>query len=351
MFVGLFVSLCLFLLPGCTQRVQKSRPQPPVTVAHAVSEEEEQENNTRKIHTRIGRLNPATVVPGRTISEKSVPLMQDLASYYKIDIAPNNIPTCGQYNICRPVNERFRRFMQAIESNQDIIWAIRGGYGTSDLIPLLDSIPVPECSKTLIGFSDITSLHLFMARKWPHWRAIHASVLIHAVKHAHINDKFNTLLNILEGKVSKYAIDNLYPLNAKAKTKQSVIGRLTGGNLSVVVNSLGKIWEIQSMGKIMFLEDVNLSIDGIESALCHLKENCKFDGVSALVFGRFSIPDYSQKEIVNRLEEFAQSLEIPVYFTHKFGHGNVNQPLIYNAIAIIKDNKMTIDATTCVDLI
>jgi muramoyltetrapeptide carboxypeptidase len=231
-----------------------------------------------------------------------------------------------------------------MQSDHDVIWAIRGGYGTEDLIPLLDSMPVPNYSKTLVGFSDITSLHLFMAKKWPHWRAIHASVLIHAVEHVHITDKFGTLLDVLEGKIDKYVIKNLYPLNASAKYTSSVAGRLTGGNLSVVKNSIGKIWEIQPAGKIVFLEDVNLSMEGIESALCYLKENCKFDDVKALVFGRFSIPYYPQIDIVNRLREFAQSLEIPVYFTHRFGHGNFNQPLIYNAIATISKNNMTIDA-------
>lgn len=350
MFVIFFMSLCLFLLPGCTNRIQKCRMQSaPVVAIPIINEAQKIENDTKKIQARIGRLNPATIVPGRTISENSVSLIQDLATYYKVNIAPEDIPSWNKYNVCKPVAERFKQFMKAMQSDRDIIWAIRGGYGTRDLIPLLDSMPVPNYGKTLVGFSDITSLHLFMAKKWPRWRAIHASVLIHATEHAHIGNKFNTLLDILEGKIDKYVIDSLYPLNACAKTTSPVIGRLTGGNLSVVRDSLGKIWEMQSAGRIVFLEDVNLPMEGIESALIYLKENCKFDGVKAVVFGRFTIPDYPQKEIVDRLQEFANSLEIPVYFTHKFGHSNINQPLIYNAVATIYRDKITIDATSYFD--
>jgi muramoyltetrapeptide carboxypeptidase len=63
-------------------------------------------------------------------------------------------------------------------------------------------------------------------------------------------------------------------------------GTITGGCLSVVVTSLGTPWEIETEGKILFLEDVNERPYRIDRMLRHLLLAGKFRGVRAIVFGK-----------------------------------------------------------------
>jgi muramoyltetrapeptide carboxypeptidase len=237
-------------------------------------------------------------------------------------------------------DHRLNNFLDAINSDYKIIWAVRGGFGTARLLDSLNRLPNPRVAKTFVGFCDVTSVNLFMAQKWPNWRIIHATVLTYLSEHQPQN-KFNLLLDILENKINSYSIGNLSPLNEKARTEKNVNGKLTGGNLTIIENSLKTCWEIQTNGKIVFIEDVHEEPEHIYRMMCHLKEAGKLSGAKALVFGYFHKAS-DQKRVLLHLKGFAQTLDIPVYVTDRFGHGDYNLPLIYNASAIIHDGKMTV---------
>ncbi len=49
---------------------------------------------------------------------------------------------------------------------------------------------------------------------------------------------------------------SLVPLNTLAETSQSIRGRMNGGNLTLVENSIGTVWQIRTSGCILFLEEV-----------------------------------------------------------------------------------------------
>ncbi|MCK6600046.1 MAG: LD-carboxypeptidase, partial [Bdellovibrionaceae bacterium] len=74
-------------------------------------------------------------------------------------------------------NIRFDYLKLALEEEQsDVIWCLRGGYGSIHLLPLLDSLKKPKKKKLLIGLSDITSLHIYLQQRWG-WSTLHASHL------------------------------------------------------------------------------------------------------------------------------------------------------------------------------
>ncbi len=289
---------------------------------------------------RISALNPTVVSLGSGIDNFQARLMRLLVRKYKIDIPETSIANKNLYHCADTEKSRISFFETAIKSNHQIIWAMRGGIGTNYIISDLNKKPIPKEKKTLIGFSDTTSMNLFVTQKW-NWKAVHAPVLIHLAESVFSKEKFNTLLDILEGRVSEYTIEKVYPINNTAKKKKDVSGRLTGGNLTLIESSIGTCWEIQTKGKILFIEDINLKPQWIYRSMYHLKECGKLDDVKAIVFGKF-INSGSQKEIGSYLYKFSSELNIPVYITEKFGHGNYNKPLIYNAMATLSDEKMTI---------
>ena len=353
---SILISIC-FSLFGCSQNAPKKIVEKKVTITAAETPKEEQvvneiilqktlewmsENEVEDICRRIAKLDITFVAPGAGITEGSYYVMRALIKKYSIAIpkaAMENKAIC----FCADSEEnRAKNFQKAARAKEKIIWAIRGGFGSNMIINRLDKKPIPQVKKTLIGFSDTTSLNIFVSQKWG-WRAIHAPVFIHLEKSEFSKGRFDTLLDILEGRIDSYEIQDVYPVNNIAKKRSKLSGPLTGGNLTIIESSLSTCWEIDTDNKILFIEDVNLNTWRILRAMYHLKETGKLKNVKGIIFGRFTKCTDSQKEIASLLCQIAMSLDIPVYVTDQFGHGNYNRPLVYGAIATLRDNKMIVD--------
>ncbi len=89
----------------------------------------------------------------------------------------------------------------------------------------------------------------------------------------------------------------------------------------------------------MFVEDCYESAPSVYRSMYHLKAAGKLKKVKAIIFGEFvGSPKY--KEF---LKHFANEINVPVFITDKFGHGETNIPLVYGAKATIKNNSLVVD--------
>lgn len=332
-----FCSLLAFLLClGCVEQQRRG----PVETPQGTFKDEELDETSK----RIAGLNMTVIAPGAGITEDHIRTMQILRLKYGVNIPLDAIQNKAASYCADSVENRLKSVKQAIDSPHPIIWAMRGGFGTNMLIAEMDKWPIPKEKKMLVGFSDTTSLQLFVTQKWG-WKSIHAPVLIHLSDTVFSKDKFETLLDILEGKITKYEIDKIYPINDAARRQKQVDGYLSGGNLTLIEAGIGTCWEMETDGKILFLEDTNLRPWWIYRSMYHLKESGRLKGLKAIVFGRFVKSGFPQSEVGRTLVEFASTIDIPVYATDQFGHGNHNMPLVYNAKAVLHDNKMSVDAS------
>ncbi|MCR5225288.1 MAG: LD-carboxypeptidase [Alphaproteobacteria bacterium] len=332
MFKKLYVLALCLACTGCVE--QRYKNEKPVDTTFQNKEQD-------AAAKRIAHLNMTVIAASSGINKGYIHAMQILKNEYGANIPSHAFTNKNIIHCADSVQNRLKFMQQAIKSPQSIIWTIQGGFGSGLLLAEMNKWPVPKVKKTLIGFSDVTALALFVSQKWG-WRAIHAPVLAHLSEPAFAEEKFATLLDILEGKIQKYDINEVCPLNSIARQRKTVSGRLIGGNLTLVETGIGTCWEMQAKGNILFLEDVNVNSWRIYRSLYHLKESGRLNGAKALVLGDFTKTYASQKEVVDTLKMFANSLNIPVYITNRFGHGKHNMPLIYNAKAVLHDNKMTI---------
>lgn len=231
---------------------------------------------------------------------------------------------------------RFNCLRDALfDESDNIVWSLRGGYGSARIIPDLLKLSKPNKEKFFIGYSDITALHLFLSQEWG-WKTIHGSNIADLLKPEQDQGNFTKLAEILKGKVKQVTIDNLVPLNDIAKSSDLVNGKLTGGNLTMVQTSIGTSWQIKTKGKILFLEDVNVVPFRLERELLHLKQARLLEDVKAIIFGSFG-KDLDATMLV--LRNFADSLDIPVFKTNRFGHEKINDPIIYNTNSKIIKSK------------
>lgn len=227
---------------------------------------------------------------------------------------------------------RFSCFRDALYDGSSIIWALRGGYGCAKIIGELQKLPKPDKEKIFIGYSDNTALHLFLTQEWG-WKSIHGSCIAEIIDSEETDrGNFVKINQIISGKTKVAQISGLIPLNQFAMNSSVIESSLTGGNITIIETSLGTSWKIISSKKILFLEDVNISPYMLDRSLLHLAQAGVFEGVEAIIFGDVS---GSKDDILSVINDFATSINIPVFRSNRFGHKKINDPIIYNTKSVI----------------
>jgi muramoyltetrapeptide carboxypeptidase len=225
------------------------------------------------------------------------------------------------------VNYRAHSFINALNSGDSkAIWCLRGGYGSAEIIPFLNEIDIPKQTKLLLGFSDITALHLFLQVKW-HWSSIHSPVLNQLL---HNQELKNQMMPILFGKTTSLVYTNLQALNKIAKKNMEIRSKIIGGNLSLIQTSLSTCWQINASDKIIFIEEVSERGYKIERMLNHLLQAGVFNSAKALIFGDV-VPELEpngEDLCFLAISQFAENLSIPVLYLPGVGHDlKSNSPL------------------------
>jgi len=161
----------------------------------------------------------------------------------------------------------------------DAVLCARGGYGSNYLLPLLDFDALRMNPKAFVGYSDNTSLLLALERT--RMVTFHGPMVASDFATGKVDE--HSFRAALGGE----ALDLRFPAGTQvqALVAGDARGPLTGGCLSVVVTSLGTPWEIETRGKILFLEDVNEKPYRIDRMLMHLLLAGKFRGVRGVIFG------------------------------------------------------------------
>jgi muramoyltetrapeptide carboxypeptidase len=234
--------------------------------------------------------------------------------------------TLGSDLLCANSDEkRFGHLREALlNPDSQAIWCLRGGYGCTRLIPELLKLKSPKVNKLFIGFSDITSLHIFLQQKW-HWQTLHGPSANQVVNRRIDDASIQELKKIIFGQLQQIEF-SLTPLNAKAEHGNTIIEScLTGGTLTLVQASLGTDWHIETKDKILFLEEVNESAYRIDRMLQHLQQSAIFHEIKAILLGDFISNDAELIQSV--LKRFAQERNLPVFYCPGIGHGKTNRSL------------------------
>ena len=238
-----------------------------------------------------------------------------------------------------PLEIQLKHLKDAIYSDSKAIWCLRGGYGSMRLIPHLLKLKPPKNPKLFVGFSDITSLHLFFNQQWK-WPTIHGRTVSQLSPELKNTADRKFLKEVIFGDQTEKVFKNLKALNESAKKDGSIKGTITGGNLRILQSSLGTSWELEAKGKILFIEDVaerGYSIDRMLEQMIQAKIIHK--GLKAVVFGDFT--DGKERDgkdhTLLALKRFAAKVDYPVLRGLPAGHGKkINYPIPFHTPSVLK---------------
>ncbi len=234
------------------------------------------------------------------------------------------------------VENQVDHIKQALLSESYYLWCLRGGYGSARLIPFLEKMKKPKQKKILMGFSDITALHLFLNQKWK-WPTLHCRVLAQMdPQNSHADDQ--QYKKLFSGKLKSVEYKGLLPFNSAAKKKGVINATMTGGNLRILETSIGTSWQLKADNKILFLEDVGERGYSIHRMLTHLQQAKILNNkVKAVILGSFT--EGHEKDGTDRTQEalkaFANESSIPFYHGLPCGHGEENFILPFGTKAVL----------------
>ncbi|SFJ77259.1 S66 peptidase family protein [Thermoflavimicrobium dichotomicum] len=212
-----------------------------------------------------------------------------------------------------------------IDPEVKAIFSIRGGYGTPRILDLLDYDLIQRHPKIFVGYSDITGLHT----------AIHKHtglVTFHGPMVGELVEEHDPLTcSMLFHHLTDPASIESYcgrEEDSYTITPGVVEGEIIGGNLSLLVATLGTPYEIDTKDKILFIEDVSEEPYSIDRMLTQLKLAGKLTAAKGIVITDFSdIPAPTKRPsltIDRVLQDILAPLHIPCFYGMNIGHCQPN---------------------------
>lgn len=223
------------------------------------------------------------------------------------------------------------------------ILCIRGGYGAGRLLPLINWKDIVRHPKVFCGYSDVTALHIVLNQDC---RMVTYQTPMPSTEYYEDVDDFTmtylrrSLFGALTGPMPMgEAVEKLQGGQAR--------GPLCGGNLSLVRDSLGTPWEIDTRGKILFLEDVGEKAYRLDDMLTQLRNAGKFDDCAGVLLGYWTDcePEHPEKtlEISEILREVILPAGKPVLSGLSCGHSLPTMSLPLGATAVMDADHKTLE--------
>lgn len=222
----------------------------------------------------------------------------------------------------KDVNEMFKN------PKIDGIFCVRGGYGATKILPLLNFEMIKKHPKVFAGYSDVTALHIAfnqLCELVTYHTPMPSTEFIKPQMDAYTRSSF--MESIMETDEANYYLANPPQQEMAALVAGEASGQLIGGNLTLVAASLGTPYEIDTNGKILFLEEVDEYERSIDRMLTQLKLAGKLDEVAGILLGSWTNcgpqnPNQPEQSLPLQtiFEEILVPLKKPVLMNIACGH-------------------------------
>ncbi len=235
---------------------------------------------------------------------------------------------CGtQFNYFSGTDEERLADLQMMLDNPgvDAILMGRGGYGMGRIIDKLDFTAFVQKPKWICGFSDIIILQNHIQANF-NIPVLH-SPMCNAYKEEYINaPHLQSFFNAITGNTLTYSFPSSeYNRNGNAQ------GILTGGNLAILAHLTGSKSEIDTTGKILFIEDIGEVLYNIDRLMINLKRAGKLDNLAALIVGGLTDLTDTERPFGATAEQIiwdnVKEYSYPVCFNFPAGHIDINYTL------------------------
>ena len=227
----------------------------------------------------------------------------------------------------------------------DGIIAMRGGYGSIRLLDKLDYDMIAKNPKVFMGYSDLTSLHSVLNSRCE-LITFHGPMAVSNILKSFDEVTAGSFYAAVGGGHKGYSVENPAGEELGVLNPGTANGRITGGNLAVMVSTLGTEYEIDTKDKILFIEDIGEATYRVDRMLIQLMQAGKLQDAAGILIGDFtdcnkeSEYDLSIDEV---FEGIFSKVDIPVMFNLRSGHCKPMVTLPFGAKALMDTKKKMIE--------
>lgn len=215
--------------------------------------------------------------------------------------------------------ERATALLEALaDSAIRAIVSSRGGYGSNYL---LESLQLSHAQpKIVLGYSDVTSLQIFLWQKL-RWVTFYGPMVASGFDNgadAPNGYSLESLTRALTEMKSGWSVN----LCGESLAPGTAEGLLLGGCLTLVETSLGTPWELDTRGAVLLLEDLGLKPYQLDRSLMHLKQAGKFAGVAGMILGDFPqcVAESGEESVKDVARRVLEPLGVPIVWGAPIGH-------------------------------
>ncbi len=225
------------------------------------------------------------------------------------------------------VDQRITDLQQAMDDpDVRLIFCSRGGYGIVHLLDKLDFEGIKKYPKWIVGYSDITALHLALLQDGI--VSLHAPMARHLTEDS-LDIASSYLKDSLFINMPEYSLDS-HPLNREGLVR----GKLFGGNLAVLSGLIGTPYMVVPENGILFIEDIGESPYKIDRMMWQLKLSGILSHISALIIGQFTDcreDPLMGSTIYESIRDIVKDYNYPLVFNFPVGHVKENYSLLHGA--------------------
>lgn len=273
---------------------------------------------------KIGLITPGSFIPDRTL-EKAIANIRSLG--FEV-VLGKNIRAKNGY-VAGTDQQRLDDIHQMFENpNIRAVWCARGGYGCTRLLPAIQYDLIRANPKVLIGYSDITALHLAIHQRTGlvtfHGPVAGSDFTEYTARHVRavlMEGRAPYVINPIENHGTVKNPELYQPLvinQGKAR------GPLFGGNLSLLAAMAGTEFQLDATDKLVFMEDIDEKPYRVDRMLTQLRQSAQLDKAAGFGLGIFAgcIPEPGDESlslaetVLDRLSD----LQKPGVYGLTFGH-------------------------------
>ncbi|MDO1449962.1 LD-carboxypeptidase [Rhodocytophaga aerolata] len=279
----------------------------------------------------VGLIAPAGKVPVNDI-EKAIAVIES----WEVKVKKGKYLYEQNFQFAGTDEQRLADFQQMLDDpGIAAILCARGGYGTTRIIDRIDLTKYLHAPKWIAGYSDITALHCHLHAR--NIQSIHAIMPLTFAKDD-TAESVESLRKVLFGESIVYESAS-HEFNRPGKAT----GPIVGGNLALLASICGTASDIDTAGKILFIEDISEYFYNIDRMMIQLKRTGKLDKLSGLIIGHFTDSKDNEtpfgKNAYEIVLDAVKEYSYPLCFGFPIGHEPRNFAIPCGRVAVLEVNQ------------
>ncbi|MFD2368997.1 LD-carboxypeptidase [Brevibacillus sp. GCM10020057] len=275
--------------------------------------------------------------------EQLVKSIAELESFgFKVKVSGTCRERYGGYLAGTPQQRAFELNAMFADDEVDGIMCMRGGYGAPQILHLLDYDCIAQNPKLFVGYSDITALHTAFGQQ-ASLATLHGPMATSDIAQGMNDWTAQYLLRALTRPEPLGAIINPPDEEIVCLVEGQAAGPVVGGNLALIAALMGTPYQLDTRGKLLFLEDIAEEPYRIDRMLTQLALGGLFDDCAGIIIGTWTDCEPKKREgftVWDVFQNIVVPYQKPTVWNVQIGHGATNMALPLGVQA-------SLDATSC----